>query len=439
MPAESYKNIPVKPQPSVVSLYADLDLDRLSAIVNHNTDSILYEDNSFADDNMTLQARKNGEIRFTLDDDLLSWEIPLKLSIQKTMFMVAFNRPFGDIVESKGEIKLKFKTRFRVNSDWTIPTETTPDGYEWIQKPTLKIAGFTIPVSAIADLLLKFNLDNYSKQVDETLTNGFNFRKYAERGWQMLFEPFRIPGEYNAWLSMAPSSIAMLPVKAKNGKLRFGAVVTSEIACMIDRKPLAVKIPPLPNLKPLEMAGDTFRINLLTDIPYQTVERMTLEEVRDSVFTFGSKHLSFESFRVYGTEERMVIETVVKGSIKGTMYLTGIPYFNPKDTTLRVKNLKFDLKSRNLWMKSANWLFNGKIERTLTTAIAIPFNSDIREMELLLSSYLNHQKLGYGFELNGKLSGIAVSDLILTPESVKANLIFSGKLSLGIEDAALKK
>ncbi len=73
MPAESYKNIPVKPQPSVVSLYADLDLDRLSAIVNHNTDSILYEDNSFADDNMTLQARKNGEIRFTLDDDLLSW------------------------------------------------------------------------------------------------------------------------------------------------------------------------------------------------------------------------------------------------------------------------------------------------------------------------------------------------------------------------------
>jgi len=439
MPAESYQVLPVRPQPSVVSLYADLDLDRLSEIVNHNTDSVLYEDSSFADDNMTLRASKKGEIRFTLTDDLVSWEIPLKLTIQKTMLVVAFNRPFGDILESKGEIKLKFKTRFRVNNDWTVHTETTPNGYEWTQKPTLKIAGFTFSVSTIADLLLKYNLDTYSKQVDETLSNGFNFRKYAERGWQMLFEPFRIPGDYNAWLSMAPTSIALLPVKATNGKLRFGAVVTSEIECLIDRKPLAAKIPTLPNLMPLEMAGDTFRINMLTDIPYQTIERLTMEEVRDSIFTFGKKQLAFESFRIYGTEGRMVIETVVKGTIKGTMYLTGIPYFNAEDTTLRVKNLKFDLKTRNVWMKSANWLFNGKIERTLTEAIAIPFKSDIREMEQLLSSYLNHQKLGFGFELNGKLSTISVSDLMLTPESVKANLLFSGKLSLGIADAAMKK
>lgn len=439
MPAESYMDRPVKPQPSVVSLYADLDLDRLSAIVNDNTDSILYEDSSFVDDNMTLKAWKNGDIRFSLTDDLLTWEIPLRVSIRKTMFMVAFNRPFGDIMETKGEIKLKFKTRFRVNNDWTIHTETSPAGYEWTKKPTLKIAGLTIPVSAVADVLLKFNLDNYSKQVDETLASGFNFRKYAEKGWQMLFEPFRIPGGYNAWLSMAPSSIALLPVKATNGKLRFGAVVTSDIECLIDKKPLLAKIPQLPDLKPLEMPGDTFRINLLTDIPYQTIERLTMEEVRDSAFTFGNKQLVFESFRIYGTEGRMAIETTVKGSVKGIMYLTGIPYFNANDTTLRVKNLKFDLKTRNLWMKSANWLFNGKIERSLTEAIAIPFNSDIREIEQLLSSYLNHQRLGYGFELKGKLSKVTVSDLMLTPESVKTNLVFSGKLSLGIEDAALKR
>lgn len=439
MPAESYQVLPVRPQPSVVSLYADLDLDRLSEIVNHNTDSVLYEDSSFADDNMTLKAWKNGEISFNLSDDLLSWEIPLRITVQKTLFMVAFNRPIGDIMESKGEIKLKFKTRFRVNNDWSIHTETTPDGYEWTKKPTLKIAGFTIPVSAIADILLKFNLDSYSKQVDETLTNGFKFRKYAEKGWQMLFEPFRVPGGYNAWLSMKPSSIALLPVKAMDGKLRFGAAVTSEIECLVDRKPLAARIPLLPDLKPLEMPGDTFRINLLTDIPYETIERMTMEEVRDSVYAFGKKSLKFETFRMYGTEGRMAIETTVTGSIKGTMYLTGIPYFNSRDTTLQVKNLKFDLKTRNLWMKSASWLFNGKIERTLTEAIAIPFNSDIREMEHLLSGYLNHQKLGYGFELSGKLSKISVSDLMLTPESVKANLVFSGKLSLGIEDAALKK
>ena len=86
MPAESYKYAPVKPQTSVVSLYADLDVARLEAIVNCNTDSILYEDHSFVDnndDNMMLKASKNGLIKLSFKDDLLSWEVPLRVSIKK--------------------------------------------------------------------------------------------------------------------------------------------------------------------------------------------------------------------------------------------------------------------------------------------------------------------------------------------------------------------
>jgi hypothetical protein len=135
----------------------------------------------------------------------------------------------------------------------------------------------------------------------------------------------------------------------------------------------------------------------------------------------------------------MAIETKVKGSIRGTMYLTGTPYFNSADTTLRVRDLKFDIKTRNFLMKSTKWLFNGKVERTITKAIAIPFNANVREIESNMTGFLNHYQLGYGFELNGKLAKITVSDIMLTPESVKANMVFSGKLAIGIEDTASKK
>jgi Domain of unknown function (DUF4403) len=142
---------------------------------------------------------------------------------------------------------------------------------------------------------------------------------------------------------------------------------------------------------------------------------------------------------IYGSNGQLAVETKVKGSIKGTMYLTGTPYFNAADTTLRVKNLKFDLKTKNLWLKSAKWMFNGKVERTITKAIAIPFNSNIRELEKHLADFLNHRQLGYGLELNGKLTKITVSELMLTPLSVKANLVFSGRMSIGIGESALKK
>ena len=442
MPVESYKFAPVNPLPSTVSLYANLDIARLEAVVNNHTDSVLYDDNSFVDndnDNLMLKAWKNGEIKFTLQDDLLSWEIPLRVNIKKTVLMVAFNHPFGDFMEANGEINLKFKTRLSVNSDWSIHTETSADDYEWTKKPTIKIAGITIPVTPIASILLKVNLNNYAQKIDKTIAGSFNLRKYAEKGWQRLFEPFKFPGSYNAWLSSNPHSVSLLPIKGSNGTIQFGVVVSSDVECMMDRQPQSRQATPLPQLQPLVMPSDTFRINLLTDIPYPTIERLTFEDLRDSSYTFGDRHLIFQSLHVYGTNGHLAIETKVKGSIKGTMYLTGTPYFNSADTTLRVKNLKFDLKTKNVWMKSAKWLFTGKIERTITKAFAIPFNTDIHSIEQNLTGYLNHQKLGYGFELNGKLAKISVSDLLLTPESVKANIVFSGRLSIGIEESEMKK
>ena len=442
MPAESYHYAPVKPQASTVNLYADLDISRLEAVVNNHTDSVLYDDNSFVDndnDNLVIKAWKNGEIKFTLQDDLLSWEIPLKVTIKKTVLMVAFNHPFGDFMEANGEIRLKFKTKISITSDWTIQTVTTADDYEWTKKPTVKLAGITIPVTPIASLLLKVNQNGYAQKIDKAIANSFNLRKYAEQGWLRLFEPFKFPGSYNAWLSLNPHSVSMLPVKGANGNIRFGVAVTAEVECLLDRQPAPVQAPPLPMLQPMGMPSDTFRINLLTDIPYPTIERLTYEELRDSSYTFGDRHLIFESLHVYGSNGKLTIETRVKGSIRGTMYLTGTPYFNSTDTTLRVKNLKFDLKTRNVWTKSAKWLFNGKIERTLTKAIAIPFNSDISDIEKNLSGYLNRRKLGYGFELNGKLVKISVSDISLTPESVKANMVFTGRLSIGLEEILQQK
>ncbi len=442
MPVESYKYVPVKPSTSIVNLHADLEVAKLEELINNQVDTVLYEDKSFADnngDNLTLKAWKNGRIKMSFESDILSWEMPLRVNLKKAIAIFAFNIPIANMMEANGEITLKFKTSLAVNRDWTIQTKTTPDGYEWVKKPSLKIGGFTVPVKTMADALLYVNLDSYSKEIDKAIAGSFDFRKYAEKGWQMMFEPFKIPGDFNTWLSITPYSVSLLPVKGSEGYIRFRTAITSDVECLLDKQPLSGKVTALPTIQPLEIAADTFRINLLTDIPYPTIERMTLSEVQDSVFTFGSRKLTFESFRIYGSNGQMAIETKVKGSINGTIYLTGMPVFNAADTTLRVKNLKFDLRTKNVMLKSANWLMNGKIERTLTKAIAIPFNSNVKEIENQLSGFLRRYQLGYGFELNGKLNRMTVSDLSLTPESVKANIVFSGSLAIGIGDVSVKK
>jgi hypothetical protein len=290
----------------------------------------------------------------------------------------------------------------------------------------------------VADIILSANREGISRQIDAVIAHSFNFKSYAEKGWKMLLNPIKIEGDYNAWLSMNPTSVSIMPVEGTMGHIRFAAAITSGVECLLDKVPQSSASRPLPQIQPLTAPSDTFHINLLTDIPYPSINRIMEGEIGDSTFTFGKKVLTFQSFRVYSSNGKMAVETKVKGSINGTLYFTGIPYFNAADTTVRVKDLVFDLRTRNLLMKSAKWIFNARIERTIARSIAIPFNTNVTEIEKLLQATLAHRKLGYGFELNGRLKRLTVSDLILAPESIKANLVFSGNLLFGIDEAALR-
>ena len=437
MPAESYRSNLVKPQTSIINLYADIEVIKLEKLINDHIDSVLYQDTSFTDngnDNLKLKAWKAGDVKLKFEQDELSWELPARVVFKKGVKLFGYNVPYVDAWEYTGQIRLRYKTKLGVNRDWNIKSVTVSDGYIWTKKPAVKIGGVDVPVTIIANLLLPGYLQTFSKQIDDLISTDFDFRGYAEKGWSMLFNPFKIPGVYNAWLSITPYSVSLVPIQGLAGHIRLGAAITSDVMCLLDNTPSSGKVAALPYIQPLKLASDTFRINLLTDIPYSTINRMITQQIGDSIFQFGIRRIRFETFRVYGTDEKMAVETKVSGSINGTLYLTGVPYFNSEDTTLRIKSLKFDLKTRNLAMRSSKWLFNGKIERAITRSVAIPFKSNIAGIEQQITALIRHYPLVYGFELNGKLARLSVSDLYLSPESVKANVVFSGNLSFGLGD-----
>jgi hypothetical protein len=436
-PVESYHTRLQQPQSSIINLFADLEVAKLEKLINEHLDSVLYQDTSFTDnngDNLKILAMKAGNVKLSFEQNEMSWELPARVSFQKGVRLFGYNLPMVDSWNYTGQIKLRYKTILTINNEWSIKTTTTSNGYAWTKKPAVKISGVDIPVTIFANLFLPAYLRTFSQQIDELVATHFDFRGFAEKGWSMLFKSFKIPGPYNAWLSINPFSLALVPVQGTSERLRLGAAITSEVMCVLDNVPPAFRVSPLPTVQPLKLPCDTFKINLLTDIPYTTINRMIEEEIGDSTFVFGKRRIKFETFNVYGTNEKMAVETTVSGSIKGTLYLTGIPYFNAVDTTLRVRDLKFDMKTRNLGMRSANWLFNGKIERMITRSVAIPFKSNILGIEHQMMRFFNHYQLGYGFELNGKLSRLSVSELYMSPESVKANVVFSGNLSLELGD-----
>ena len=197
MPVESYKSIPRKPQTSIVNLYADLEVSQLESRINDQLDSVLYQDTSFVDnngDNLKFKAWKDGDVKLSYELKELSWELPLRVSIQKGMTLFGYNVPLVDSWQYTGQIKIRYKTQLTINRDWSIKTVTKSDGYVWTKKPSVKIGGIEFPLTLIANLFLPANLQSFSNQIDEVVAKGFDFRGAAEEGWRMLFNPVKIPG-----------------------------------------------------------------------------------------------------------------------------------------------------------------------------------------------------------------------------------------------------
>ncbi len=437
MPAESYGSAIQKPQTSIINLYADVEVSRMERLINNHLDSILYQDTSFTDndnDNLKLKAWKAGDVKLRFEDNELSWELPSHVAFQKGVKVFGYNLPYLDSWEYSGQLNLRYKTKLFVNRDWSIKTITASDGYVWTKKPAVRIGSLDIPVTLVANLILPSYLKTFSKQIDEISANNFDFRGYAEKGWSMLFNPFKIPGDLNAWLSMVPYSVSILPIQGSAGHIRLVAAITSDVMCLMDNIPPSGKVAALPYIQPLKFPSDSFKINLLTDIPYSTINRIIQQQMGDSIFVFGKRKIRFETFRVYGTNGKIAVEAKVSGSVNGTLYFTGIPYFHPEDTTIRIKELKFDIKTRSLVVRSSKWLLNGIIERAITRSAAIPFNTNIAGIEQQITRLIRHYPIGYGFEINGRLVRLTVSELYLSSESVKANVVFSGHLNLGLSE-----
>jgi hypothetical protein len=99
-----------------------------------------------------------------------------------------------------------------------------------------------------------------------------------------------------------------------------------------------------------------------------------------------------------------------------------------------MQNLAFHIDTRSFLLKTANWLYNGGIEKILQKKMVYPVGADIRDTYELVQERVAHYDLGEGFYLNGNLSKMEVQQPVLSKGFVVAPLAFEGKVSVVLED-----
>ncbi|MGA3012803.1 MAG: DUF4403 family protein [Bacteroidales bacterium] len=436
-PPESYEETKIQPPVSYFSIPIDVDLKKVEKIVNQQFRGLIYADTSFDDnnhDNLMIKAWKMSDIKLTMDGNQLLYQVPLSVWIKKKFEIGAFGIGISDTREVTGNVILKFRTRISVGKDWTISTMTFSDGYDWITTPVLQLAtGISIPLPFISDLLMQANEKDINKNIDKAFQSSFDLKSNLAQIWNKIQEPIKLSEEYPLWAKITPLEISMVPIQGSVDILHHTVGIKANTELFYGDEPAYHLNLNIPDLKITSRLDNDFKISLGLDIPFRSINEIAKKQLEGYQYTQGKYRVEVKEIYLYGSGDKIIVALNIAGTIKGNIYLSGKPYYDKETSSLKVKDLDFDIRTKNVLIRSASWLFHQNLIETLQKKLSFDIGEQLKSAQSQLQSYLDSNKKVQYFGISGTIDKPEIGDIFITQESVKAEIIFTGRINISLE------
>ena len=432
-PPENYLPVKSNLRLSDINLPVEISETELGKLINSRLSGEIYADTSFEDhdkDNLKIKAVKKGEITLRMDGNLFYYRVPLHLVIMKRITLGVGALSYSDVRTATADIALKFRTRIVLNSDWTVSTTTFSDGYEWLSTPTVKMGYLDLPVTMVADYLLKNNQKTLNKAIDESLKANLAPGAMVSGVWKDIQKPVRIPGDYPLWVHITPVEISALPLKSTNGQMHQTIGIKASIKAVYDNEPSAIPSEKPPPLKIVSRIEDRFNINLSAEIQFSKLDEIANAQLKGLTYEQSGKKVRVIKVETFGSDGKLVLGITLEGSMNGTVYLAGNPFYDKPSGLLKIGELDFDIRTRNVLAHSASWLFHKKLTSTLESKLVFPLREQLESVRKELSRWLEADRQLDIFTFRGSVDSFELDRVDITPESVKGNFIFIGKMNL---------
>ncbi len=235
---------------------------------------------------------------------------------------------------------------------------------------------------------LKEELDAAKTEMEKNYGT-VDLRPKFQQIWDQLSKAYNI---YDVgWLQMNPQRIRINNLYASNDSLYIYLGLSAKPVITFEKP--AEHLSPVPNIRDFNQYPG-FSIFLDAVLNYDSLSNLLSHQLANKEFDLNKgpvkKKFIIQDCKLSGEgNEKLIIKVNFSGSNKGTFYLTGKPVYNNETRVLEVKDLDFDIKSKNALLSSAEWLFNRKI-----------LNEISKYAKYDLTSFIDSARTGINMQLN---------------------------------------
>lgn len=283
---------------------------------------------------------------------------------------------------------------------------------------------------------LKAELDASKKTMEDSFAL-VNLRPFMQQAWNMLSDVYSIPNV--GYFTLHPKKLRMQNINAKNDMLNINIGISATPVISFEKPQNAHT--PVPDLNQTENSGG-FNIYLEAALQYDSLSRVMNGYLVNKRFDLSDgifkKHIIVRNTNVSGDENgNLIIRLDFDGSFDGTAYFTGKPVYNPDKKTIEVQDLDYDLKTKNLLLKTAKWLFNNRIITELKKYTSFDLTQYYDTATKTLNTWLNREWTK-GISGSGNVSELKLTSVYALPQhlAIRSNCV--GKLSVLVSEVSFK-
>lgn len=331
--------------------------------------------------------------------------------------------------EGERKVKISFINTVKVLPDFKINLNITRQEPVPIDKCTVCIFGADITNQVMKGL--KDELDLAKKAIVDSF-GVVDLKPQVQQLWNKLDVSYNLYGL--GWLKINPQKIRLTRLFAYNDSLNIFLGMTAKPVISFEKTADIMTL--APNMDN-SVSKPGFNIFLDAILNYDSLSNILNTQLKGKEFDLSKgkskKVLVVEDCRIYGTgNEKLIIKMGFSGSNSGIVYFTGKPFYDVTKKTIEIRDIDFDVKTKSLLLKSADWLFNKRIINEISRVSKFDLSNYIDTAKNLINKQLNAEWIK-GVKSIGSINDLKISGFYPLTEYFIIRSNASGNLMIKVD------
>lgn len=334
---------------------------------------------------------------------------------------------FGD--EPERRVNISFTNTVNIQPDFKVKIAFKRNEPEALDKCTVCFWGTDITKQVMKGLTSELDI---SKKDLEMNYGSVDLKSRFQQLWDQLNKVYNLYGL--GWLQINPQRFRINNLFINKDSLNIYLGLSAKPVISFEKP--ADKNSWVPNMGRFSRQQG-FSIFLDAVLSYDSLSLLMNQNLAGKEFNFKKgfikKKFIIDSCRVYGGGfEKMIIKIVFSGTNTGVFYLVGKPVYDKDKKTIEIKNIDFDIKSKNFLLGSADWLFDKKITKEISKEARFDLTNYIDTARININQQLNRELIK-GVRSYGNISDIKLIGIYPMQQHLVIRSNCEGILSVKVE------